>query len=340
MIPWLRAPELKEDLITLLVIVCVLLSARALWVSPVWHDRMRRLWRSRAARVALAILAVYALFAVMDSIVWHNPPYGVTKSALDRVFERQSERTYSAPLAHQDFGVRNPRPLKTWHLLGTDGVGNDVLYDTLKGCRTAWIVGGFTLIISLPFAIVLGIVAGYFGGWIDDAVQYVYITISSIPTLLLLITLMMVMGPGLLQICIALAVNEWVGLARYLRGETLKHREKEYVMAARAFGVHPLRILQRHILPNVFHLIIISATLSFSGLILSEAILSFLGIGVPVGTGSWGLMISAAQMELAREPVVWWVLTSAAVALFGIVLAANIFGDAVRDALDPRLREG
>ena len=337
---YLNKGELTDDLLTLLVIVCLALFTWYLWRSPVWHDRLRQLRRHRAGMVSLLILAVYGGLAIMDSVAWHNPPYGPTRSALDRVFERTVERTYSAPMAKEDFGVSNPRPLKTWHLLGTDGLGNDVLFRTLKGCRTAWIVGGFTLVLSLPVAVLLGILAGYFGGIIDDSVQFLYITLSSIPSILLLITLMMVMGRGLVEICIALAVTEWVGLARYLRGETLKHREREYVMAARALGVHPMRILLRHILPNVFHLVIISATLSFSGRVLTEAILSYLGIGVPPGTGSWGLMITDAQMELTRDPIIWWNLSSAAVAFFVMVLAANVFGDAVRDAFDPRLREG
>jgi peptide/nickel transport system permease protein len=123
-----------------------------------------------------------------------------------------------------------------------------------------------------------------------------------------------------------------------VRGETLKHREREYVRAAKALGVSPMRILARHILPNLLPLVIISITLGFSGLVLAESILSYLGIGVEAGTGSWGNMIDAARLELAREPVVWWNLAAASTALFLIVLAFNLFGDALRDALDPRLR--
>jgi peptide/nickel transport system permease protein len=173
---------------------------------------------------------------------------------------------------------------------------------------------------------------------VDDAVQYVYTVLDSIPGILLLIALLMVMGRGLVQMCVALGVTSWVGLCRLIRGETLKHREREYVRAARALGVSHGRILWRHVLPNLLPLVIISVTLGFSGLVLAEAILSYLQLGVEAGVGSWGNMIDAARMELAREPVIWWNLVSASSALFLLVLAFNLVGDALRDAIDPRLR--
>ena len=135
-----------------------------------------------------------------------------------------------------------------------------------------------------------------------------------------------------------MGITSWTGLCRLLRGEALKLREMEYVQAANAFGVSRTRMILRHIVPNVTHLVIITMVLQFSGLVLAEAVLSYIGIGVGAETGSWGNMINTARMELSREPVVWWNLLAAFVFMFALVLPANIFGDAVRDALDPRLR--
>jgi peptide/nickel transport system permease protein len=138
-------------------------------------------------------------------------------------------------------------------------------------------------------------------------------------------------------VCVALGVTSWVGFCRIVRGETLKLRELEYIQATRALGQTDARIILRHILPNLMHLVVITFALLFSGLVLSEAILSWLGIGVD---GSWGQMIDQARDELSRDPVIWWNLAAAAAALFGLILAVNVVGDAVRDVLDPRtLRE-
>jgi peptide/nickel transport system permease protein len=178
---------------------------------------------------------------------------------------------------------------------------------------------------------------GYFGRRVDDVVFFIISTLSSIPTLLLLIALVMALGRGTLQVCVALGVTSWVGLARVIRGETLKLRELDYVAAARALGAGHARILRRHVLPNLMHLVVITCVLLFSRLVLSEAMLSWLGIGI---NGSWGQMIDQARDELARDPVVWWNLSAASAALFGLILAVNLLGDAVRDVLDPRtLRE-
>jgi peptide/nickel transport system permease protein len=179
---------------------------------------------------------------------------------------------------------------------------------------------------------------GYFGRRIDDTVQYIYTVLASIPSILLLIALMMVMGKGVLQLAIALGITSWVSLCRLTRGEVLKHRDRDYVRAARALGLSHGRIMTRHLLPNILPLVVISVTLNLSNLVLAEAVLSYLQLGVPAGVGSWGNMIDAARLELAREPVIWWAIVSASTALFVLVLAFNVFGDALRDAIDPRLR--
>jgi peptide/nickel transport system permease protein len=241
-----------------------------------------------------------------------------------------------------------------YHVLGTDKVGQDVLYLTLKSIRTGLLIGTLTTLIMLPAAVLLGILAGYVGGWVDDAIQYLYTVLNSIPGVLLIAAAVLMMqviidthpdwfstsaeraDARLLALCLILGVTSWTGLARLLRGETLKLREMDYVQAARAFGVRPLAIMLRHILPNLMHIVLIALVMDFSGLVLAEAVLSYVGIGVDPNTISFGTMINAARMELAREPMVWWSLAAAFAFMFALVLAANLFADAVRDAFDPR----
>ena len=243
-----------------------------------------------------------------------------------------------------------------YHLLGTDKVGNDVLYLTLKSVRTGLVLGTVASLIALPIAVSLGIAAGYLGGWVDDLVQYLYTTLSSIPGVLLIAaaalsldllmqqhasafdTLALRADLKLLALCMVLGLTGWTSLCRLLRAEVLKLRTIEFVTAARALGCTPLQILHRHLLPNTFHLVIITAVLNFSGLVLTEAVLTYIDIGVDPSMESWGNMINGARLELAREPVVWWSLVAALFGMFGLVLAANLFADAVRDAFDPRLR--
>ncbi|MCX8018276.1 MAG: ABC transporter permease, partial [Rhodocyclaceae bacterium] len=241
-----------------------------------------------------------------------------------------------------------------YHVLGTDKVGQDVLYLTLKSIRTGILIGTLTTLIMLPAAVLLGILAGYAGGWGDDVIQYLYTTLNSIPGVLLIAAAVLMMqvvidthpqwfdtvasraDARLLALCAILGLTSWTGLARLLRGETLKLRELEYVQAARALGVSAPTILGRHILPNVMHIVIIALVMDFSGLVLAEAVLSYVGIGVDPNTISFGTMINTARMELAREPMVWWSLAAAFVFMFALVLAANLFADAVQDAFDPR----
>lgn len=327
-----------ENLVPVAVVAAIVFVLKRAGRQPLWAEAYRRLRRNRVALAALVAIGVYGLVGFLDSVGWRDSRTAPRKTVIDRLFERPKERTYSAPLATRTTGEPTPHPLLGKHLLGTDGVGDDVLYLTLKGCRTALIIGGLTSLIVTPLALFFGLLAGYFGKRIDDAIQYTYTVLDSIPFILMIIALLLVLGRGLVQMCIALGVTSWVGLCRLTRGETLKHRDREYVRAARALGVSHSRILLRHILPNLLPIVIISITLGFSGLVLSEAILSYLQLGVEAGIGSWGNMIDAARLELAREPVIWWNLLSASTALFLLVLAMNVFGDALRDAIDPRLR--
>ncbi|MFM8341574.1 MAG: ABC transporter permease [Methylomonas sp.] len=241
-----------------------------------------------------------------------------------------------------------------YHVFGTDKVGEDVFYQALKSIRTGLVIGCLTTLVMLPLAIVFGIMAGFFKGWIDDLIQFTYTTLNSIPSVLLIAaSILMVQvymtnhaedfnnllvraDMRLLFLCLILGVTSWTGLCRMLRAETLKLREMEYVQAAQALGVKPTMILYRHILPNVMHIVLISVVLDFSSLVLAEAVLSYINIGVDPTTHSWGNMINGARLEMAREPVVWWSLAAAFVFMFSLVLAANLFADSVRDAFDPR----
>ena len=242
-----------------------------------------------------------------------------------------------------------------YHVFGTDKVGQDVFYQILKSIRTALVIGLVTTLVTLPLAIGLGILAGYFRGWVDDVIQYHYTTLSSIPGVLLIAAAVLMMQVvidthpqwfstaaeradlRLLALCFILGMTSWTGLCRLLRGETLKLRELEYIQAAQAFGVSDLRIILRHILPNLMHIVVIALVMDFSGLVLAEAVLSYVGIGVDSTMTSFGMMINNARMELAREPMVWWSLASAFSFMFILVLAANLFADALRDAFDPRM---
>jgi len=242
-----------------------------------------------------------------------------------------------------------------YHVLGTDKVGQDVLYLSLKSIRTGLVIGTVTTLVMLPFALLLGVAAGYFRGWVDDVIQYIYTVLSSIPSVLLIAAAVLMMqvviekhadwfetaaaraDVRLMCLCLILGVTSWTGLCRLLRGETLKLREMEYIQAAQAFGVSSFRVLTRHIVPNVMHIVLISVVMDFSALVLAEAVLSYVGVGVDPSTISFGTMINAARLEMGRDPMVWWALASAFSFMLILVLAANLFADAVRDAFDPRL---
>jgi peptide/nickel transport system permease protein len=326
------------NLATLFLLALCVWGVWRLRQQSLWAEAWRRLRRNPLAMVSLLVISVYFTIGVLDSIAWKDSKVADPRTIIDRIYQPTQEHTYSAPLSRRTTGEPRPRPVIRKHVLGTDAVGTDVLYATLKGCRTALIIAVLTTLIATPLALLFGLLAGYFGKTVDDVIQYIYTTLNSIPTILLLITLLLVMGRGLVQICIALGVAGWVGLCRLVRGETLKHRERDYVRAARALGVSHLGLMFRHILPNIMPLVIISVTLSLSGLILTEVILAYLGLGVEPGVGSWGSMIEGARLEFTREPIVWWNLASAFAAAFTLALALNLFGDALRDALDPRLR--
>ncbi|MCP5123817.1 MAG: ABC transporter permease [Pseudomonadales bacterium] len=245
-----------------------------------------------------------------------------------------------------------------YHVLGTDQGGTDVAYQSIKGIRTGVLLGTLSTLVMLPIAVTLGVSAGYFKGWVDDVVQYLYTTLSSIPGILLIAASVLLfqvyidLNPDyfsvgmekadarFIALCFILGLTSWSSLCRLIRAETLKISQLGYVQAAHAFGVSHSRILGRHILPNVVHIILITFVLDFSSLVLAEAVLSYIGVGIDPSMGSWGNMINGARSELSREPAVWWTLTGAFFFMFILVLAANLFSDLVRDAFDPRSSSG
>jgi peptide/nickel transport system permease protein len=243
-----------------------------------------------------------------------------------------------------------------YHVFGTDQTGNDVLFQAIKSVRTAVVIGSLATLATLPLAVVFGILAGYYKGRVDDAIQYLYTVLSSIPSVLLIAAFVLMIqvfidkNPQMFEtgleradirlflLAAILGITGWAGLARLLRAETLKLTELDYVQAARAFGVSDRGIMRRHILPNVMHVVLIVAVLDFSSLVLYEAVLSYVGVGVDPTTNSFGTMINSARTELSRDPAVWWNLLAAFAFMVGFVLSMQLFASAVREAFDPRAR--
>ena len=308
-----------------------------LWANArneVWHRALARLRRDRLGMAAGVVICGYLFIGALETI---QLPHGRDgwQSVLGRLTSGvATEETYSAPLAKTL--LNKPTPLRGTHLLGTNALGKDVLVDTLRACRTALIIGGLTSALYIPIGAVLGLAAGYFRRRTDEVITYIYSVVASVPTILLLVAIISTLGKGFLPMTGALAFTTWVGVCRLVRGETMRQTGNQYVAAARALGQSHWRILTRHLLPNVMHLVLITFILGFSNLVLFEVILSYLGVGLPIGTASWGAMIDGARGELTREPVIWWNLAAASTALFGLVLSLNLFGDALRRAFDPK----
>jgi len=311
-----------------------------------------------ARRSLIGLLQAFGVWVLFVALLlgWQTRRRGY-KQALSWIFRDPPHRaallTFGVLLA-LGFVVAALAPY--YHVFGTDKVGEDVLYQGLKSIRTGLVIGTLTTLIMLPLAVLLGILAGYFRGLADDLIQYLYTTLNSIPSVLLIAAAVLMLQVymnnhaeaftslaeradlRLFFLCLILGITSWTGLCRLLRGEALKLREMDFVQAAQALGVGSLTILGRHILPNVLHIVLISVVLDFSGLVLAEAVLSYINIGVDPSMNSWGNMINSARLELAREPIVWWSLSCAFLLMFTLVLFANLFADVVRDALDPRLR--
>jgi peptide/nickel transport system permease protein len=291
----------------------------------VWADAFRRLKRNRLAMVCLVIIAGYFGLAgfiyLAEFAGWQVAP----------------------TMWAQNVGPEYSQPSKEYWF-GTDFMGRSVLRKTLYGAKVSITVGLWASVISLLIGVPLGAIAGYFRGVVDEVVVWLYTTLSSIPYILLILAFALVLREkslfgielrGITSVYLAIGLTGWVGICRLIRGEVIKHREREYVLAAQSYGSGNGRIIFLHVLPNVFHLVIIYFSLRFVTFIQAEVILSFLGLGA-TNQPSWGVMIDTARLDLPKGH--WWEMTAATAGIFFISLALNIFGDALRDALDPKLR--
>lgn len=276
-----------------------------------------RLRRDRAAMVSLVVIVLIALVALgaplVAALVGHGPndqyrDIGLTPQGLPKA------------------------PTATF-LLGTDDLGRDLLVRIAYGSRVSLLVGVVSTLISVVFGVVVGVIAGYLGGWVDTVIALVIDVVLSIPFLLAGIAIVSLSGPSLAVTIIVIAFFSWSSIARIVRGQVLSIREREYVEAARSLGASDGRIMFVDVLPNVLAPVIVYTTLLIPLAIVSESTLSFLGLGVPAPTATWGGMLDGS---LNYYRVAWWYLLFPGLALLITTLAFNIFGDGVRDAFDPR----
>lgn len=221
------------------------------------------------------------------------------------------------------------------HIMGTDNLGRSVALRLVQGSRIAFHVGIMTSLIAIPLGVVLGLLGGYYGGWVDSFVVWLCATVASMPGLLFILAISLVFGQGLLGIYLGIGFTTWVGVCRTIRAEVMKHAGRAYVVAAKTLGYSDARILFRHILPNVAHIILIQFSIRFPSAVATEVFISFLGIGVQ-GEPSWGVMINNARLRLWQG--VWWELAFTTAAIFVLVLVFNHLADWLRDRLDPALR--
>lgn len=281
-------------------------AAEPVAASP-WAIARRRFLAHRQAMLGLAVLIVLGLLSLLSPIV---APLDPSVDLANRL---------QAPSA------------ANW--LGTDDAGYDMFRLLLAGSRVSLLIGFLSVAIAITLGTVLGAVAGYAGGWADAVLMRIVDLFLSVPRLVLLITAVALLRPSIALIVIVLGLTGWMGVARLVRGQVLAVREREHVLAARALGYWPLRILFRHILPNVLTPVIVAATLGIGNAILAEAALSYLGLGVQPPDTSWGLIIFSGQDRMADA---WWITAFPGILIALTVMAFNLVGDGLRDALDPR----
>lgn len=276
--------------------------------------------------VKLCLVALAAYFA---AALYGEEQYRVARArdAAPDYNRVRLESRYLPPLSPDPEGGR--------FLLGTDNLGRSVAQRLVQGSRIAFHVGIMTSLIAIPLGVVLGLFGGYFGGKVDSLVVWLTATVASMPGLLFILAISLVVGQGLLGIYMGIGLTTWVGVCRTIRAEVMKQSSRAYVQAAKTLGYSHLRIMFRHILPNVAHLILIQFSLRFPSAVSTEVFISFLGIGVQ-GEPSWGVMINNARMRLWQG--VWWEMTFTTLAILVLVLSFNHLADWLRDRLDPALR--
>ena len=285
-----------------------------------------------STKICLIVLAAYAAAAVFGEV-----QYRVAKARdVTPVYNRvNTSARYLPPCSTVTIEQSNNRTIEQFFLLGTDNLGRDVGLRLVQGTRIAFHVGIVTSLIAIPLGVVLGLLGGYFGGKVDSLVVWLCATVASMPGLLFVLAISLVVGQGLLGIYLGIGLTTWVGTCRTIRAEVMKHRERAYVQAARTLGYSHARIMFRHILPNVAHIILIQFSIRFPSAVAMEVFISFLGIGVQ-GEPSWGIMINNARLRLWQG--VWWEMTFTTAAIFVLVLVFNRLADDLRDRLDPALR--
>jgi peptide/nickel transport system permease protein len=267
----------------------------------------------------------------------HNPlaVIGVVLVIIFVIFALFSPWIAPQDPAHIDLPTRLQRPSAA-HWCGTDELGRDILSRLIYGSRISMLVGSSVVAVSLALGLIIGSIAGYYGGRIDRFINVVLMNaFLSFPGILLAIAFVAFRGPGIFNLVLALSLGGWVGYARLIRGQVLAAREREFVEAARALGASDLRIIGLHILPNIIQPVIVQAAIGMAGAILAEATMSFLGLGVPPPTASWGAMLNDGRAHLFDAP---HLVIFPALAVMLAVLAFNFIGDALRDYLDPRAR--
>lgn len=289
-----------------------------------------RLWRRPRARWCLLVLGVYLLAAL-----WGELRYLQGRRSGETPFYNQvnTEQRYLPPVGFRGGMTRSIAAPRYW--LGTDNLGRDVGARLVQGARIAFRVGVVTSAIAIPLGVLLGCLGGYFGGKLDAWVLWLCATVSAMPGILFVLAIAMVMGKGLLGLYVGIGFTTWVGVCRVVRAEVLKHRDRPYIEAARLLGYGHARVLFRHLLPNVMHVVLIALSLRFPAAVGSEVFISFLGIGVQ-HEPSWGVMIANARLRLWQG--MWWEMTFVTLAIFCLVLCANLLADELRDLLDPTLR--
>ncbi len=286
------------------------LHAGDLQASTLYRDAWNRLKKNKLAIASFILLVILALVAIFAPLIAPYDPYA------------------------QDL-TRLNEPPSADHWFGIDDIGRDIFSRVVYGTQISMLVGVVCEAICVPIGVILGALAGYFGGWVDSIISRIIEIFASFPMILFAIAIMFILGPGVMNVFIAIGVIGWTGLARMIRGQIMQLKEKEFIEAARASGASNMKIIFRHLIPNCLSTIIVVITLDIPGDIMLESTLSFVGLGVQPPTPSWGSMISEGR-KFIRQNV--WYSFFPGLAIMLVVLAFNTLGDGVRDALDPKLK--